>query len=301
MKKPLCLLALLIAIASCSSDTSETPSGGNGKREIQVSVGLATRANTFDSQASLDNSFTLSAYLTGTATPYFAQTPIVKEGANWLFAANPQYWPAAVALDFVAWMPATPPNYIENLTYTAGELQFSCANLPTTPEGQSSMKEFVCAILKEQSYEHTNTYSPNGIGITLQHPFACIRLRWANAPYSHADITLNSITLKNLRTGGTCTFSGTTATWTDLTGSANFTTNTLQEYNDELTSFLVVPQDFAGEMEVNATWNVWGEPMTHTLRTTVADSWQAGQSYTYTFNITESDLVVNNEKFTEQW
>ena len=63
----------------------------------------------------------------------------------------------------------------------------------------------------------------------------------------------------------------------------------------------MVPQVFAGEIEVNATWNDWGEPLTHTLRTTVAETWEAGQSYTYTFNITETDLLVNNEKFTEQW
>ena len=68
-------------------------------------------------------------------------------------------------------------------------------------------------------------------------------------------------------------------------------------------NLLVVPQEFGGEIEVNASWNDWGDtPVEHTVTTTIpAITWQPGYSYTYTFNITPEDLVVNLTDFTEQW
>ena len=71
----------------------------------------------------------------------------------------------------------------------------------------------------------------------------------------------------------------------------------------EFVNLLVVPQAFAGAIEVNASWNDWGDtPVEHTVTTTIpAITWQPGYSYTYTFFITPEDLVVNLTDFTEQW
>ena len=64
----------------------------------------------------------------------------------------------------------------------------------------------------------------------------------------------------------------------------------------------MVPQDFAGQIEVNASWNDWGDtPVAHTVTATIPTTWEAGTSYTYTFNITPEDLTVNTANFTEQW
>ncbi len=68
-------------------------------------------------------------------------------------------------------------------------------------------------------------------------------------------------------------------------------------------NLLVIPQEFAGAIEINASWNDWGDtPVEHTVTTTIPSiTWQAGYSYTYTFTITPEDLVVNLTDFTEQW
>lgn len=68
-------------------------------------------------------------------------------------------------------------------------------------------------------------------------------------------------------------------------------------------NLLVIPQEFSGEIEVNAGWNDWGDtPVEHTVTATISSiTWQPGYSYTYTFNITPEDLVVNLTDFTEQW
>lgn len=66
---------------------------------------------------------------------------------------------------------------------------------------------------------------------------------------------------------------------------------------------LVVPQTWGGEIEANIGWNDWGDsPVAHTVSTTIpSHTWQAGYSYTYTFNITPEDLTVDLTNFTEQW
>ena len=73
----------------------------------------------------------------------------------------------------------------------------------------------------------------------------------------------------------------------------------------------MIPQDWAGEIVVNADCLYWGKKKnypsltttvpTPSLTTTVPTNWQPGYSYTYTFNISPDDLIVNVAKFTEQW
>jgi hypothetical protein len=64
----------------------------------------------------------------------------------------------------------------------------------------------------------------------------------------------------------------------------------------------MIPQEWTGGIDVNATWNVWDEPQTKTVSTTLSSvTWQRGYSYTYTFTVTPTDLTVNTSKYTEQW
>jgi hypothetical protein len=128
---------------------------------------------------------------------------------------------------------------------------------------------------------------------------------------SHPNITINRITFKTLINYGSCTFNGTTTSWA-LTGAAtNLEASYTGEYGRKTTSdvaqliggpFLVIPQNWTGEIEVNASWTEWGEAKDNqTLTATVPTNWQPGYSYTYTFTITEFDLKVDIARFTEQW
>ena len=70
----------------------------------------------------------------------------------------------------------------------------------------------------------------------------------------------------------------------------------------DFVNLLVIPQNWTGQIEVNASWNDWGDtPVEHTVTASIPATWQPGYSYTYTFNITLEDLVVNLSDFTEQW
>ena len=138
------------------------------------------------------------------------------------------------------------------------------------------------------------------------HPFARIYLRWSDV--DHSAITLNSVKLKNIYNNGTCTLSydGTNSkwisTWSPNGDKTDFSSTTLAA-NDlsDAVPYLVIPQTFAGTIEVNATWDDWGVSLPHTITASVPTNWEPGYSYTYTFTITPTDLIVNTAKYTEQW
>ncbi len=251
------------------------------------------------------------------------------------------YWPidgstiagsstVASTLDFVGFCPYTRPGYISadptyshstGISFTADMSSFM------TNTAQASVSEFLVGLTQNQTYATQTTN--NGVPLNFKHPFARIRFQLAA---SHPDVQINVITFKNLNTGGTCTFTAETSSWASLTGTAdlvmtlaskdnqgNYITAPINTFNSNPASevpiggwsgsahqyddLIVIPQEWAGEIEVNASWNDWGDtPVAHTVTASIpAVIWEAGKSYTYTFSISTDDLVVNITNFTEQW
>jgi hypothetical protein len=202
-----------------------------------------------------------------------------------------------------------------------------------TEAGQgSSLQEFIWGITVGQNKTNQGA---SGVTMKLRHPFARIKFQLAA---NHPDIQINSITFKSLKTGGTCTLNNTdiadtyyytNSVWSSLTGNSdlvmtlaskdgegNWIAAPVNTFNSnpasvvpvggysggahQYVNLLVVPQTFAGVIEVNATWI--DRDVTQILTTTIPSiTWQFGYSYTYTFTITPYDLIVNESKFTEQW
>lgn len=304
-----CAALLPPLLAACSSDDEQLGNGGETQQEIRIKVGASnyvevTRATTYEPGSTLE-SMMLGANMQGSSTVYFDPELVTCTSNVWSFDGGKRYWPmsSTSALDFYAYMPATLPNYISDVAYDGSVMSFTCTGLPVTAAAQgSSMKEFVCAVTKDVA----QSTSSGTVSLAMQHPFARIRLRWAEG-YDHSDITVNSITLKNIKNNGTVTFNGSisTTTWTPTGDATNFvaTAPALDNYAASLTSYLVVPQTFAGEIEVNATWKEWDHDVNHTVSTTLASRvWEAGKSYTYDFTITQTDLkVTTTNEFAEQW
>jgi hypothetical protein len=339
----LLLLATHSLFSACSSDDMNATPATTPDSEIRFNPSVwqvmeGTRTTTYDNATALQNegSFTCEVYEANSLTPYINQIQVDWDNSNWVFSDGKHYWPATGSLDFFAYMPKSDnlPSYITNITYAvnanpAPEPYFICANLPMTytsaytddksvshsAEGQTSdLKEFIYAMAMGQNKAGTGTNQPAAgqVALTFQHPFARIKFQLSA---SHPDITINSITFKSLKTGGTCSFNGSTSTWSSLTPSDKTVdfVMTLKEaeslFNDNTATkqigptFLMIPQTFGGEIVVNATWTDWGSQLAHNVSTTLPSvtNWQAGYSYTYTFTITETDLIVDTSKFTEQW
>jgi hypothetical protein len=307
--------SLLLAGCSGDGDGRDVPVSETDKTEIRLAADVwnvmeGTRATTIPGGTLASGSFTASAYVGNTTTSYInpRQVNWNTDTDKWVWSDGKHYWPASGNLDFFAFMPATAPTYITGPNYTtARQPQFTCT-LPMTSEGQgSSLQEFIYALTTGQN----KTNAAAGVNLTFKRPFASINFQLAA---SHPAIRINSITFKGLKSGGTCSFDGNTSTWSSLTPDAstvNFVATINQDFSTNANvqaigaTYLMVPQNWTEQIEVNASWNDWGDtPVEHTITATLPAekrAWAAGTSYTYTFNITLEDLVVNMTDFTEQW
>ena len=319
----LCLLVTLLASA-CSSDGGDTPSTPptNTQDEInikaqvwQVMQGAPRRAHTYDDVAALktEAQFKCTAYQAN-SNPLVAYIPTTTvdwdNGDNrWEFnhGTDHYYWPASGNLDFFAYMPATLPSYIAAdpaLTYTAAHnVTFTCSGLPMTNAGQgSSLKEFMFGMALGQN----GTDNASGVNLSFQHPFTRIKMELSASQVD--PITIKTITFKTIKTGGTFTYNGSTSTWDTSEGASdNFVatlnqtvtiTNAVQTLGEP---YLMIPQSWTGQIEVRIIWDDWGVQKEETLTASAPTTWKIGYSYTYSFTISKSALIVNVARFTEQW
>jgi hypothetical protein len=322
LSAPLLLTAAILMAACSSDDANDTPTPTNDNAEIAFTTATttwhdATRATTYDGGTLTSGSFTAASYVAESTTAYFTPVTVNWETDKWVFSDGKHYWPAEGALDFFAYMPAAVPSYITNMsdvaslvTYAARNPQFKCKNLPmtydasTSTAGQGSgLQEFVYALTTGRTKALDGA---DGVTLNFQHPFARIDMKLSDAQAK--PVTINTITFKTLKNNGTYTHNGSPNKWA-LTGDAtDFKVTLDQDYavtgTEQTigTSYLMIPQNWTGNIEVEATWVDWGVSLKHTLTKQIdAVTWAPGTSYTYTFTITETDLIVNTSKYTEQW
>lgn len=314
------LAAVLLAACNGSDDVSDLPDGSGSAKadEIRLNADVwhvmeGTRATTYSNATDLQavGQFKCTAYLENSLTPYISTTTVDWDNGDnrWEFnhGSDHYYWPATGNLDFFAYMPETPPTYITTgPTYTAEHnVTFTCTSLPMTNAGQgSSLKEFMFGMALAQNKDNAGT----GVPLTFQHPFARIKLQLAA---SHPNVTINSITFRGIKNNGNYNHSAspkwtTTSVATDfvlsLTGNAAVFDNNPATPTQIGEYYIMIPQNWAGEIVVNADCLFWGEKKNYpSLTTTIPTTWQPGYSYTYTFTINPDNLIVNISKFTEQW
>ena len=319
-------LVLLLAAGLLAGCVRENPPTPETQEEIRLDASVwqmmqgapSRRVSTYDNPTALqtEGSFTAAAYEANSTTAYINLVAVNwdVDSEKWLFSDGKHYWPASGALDFFAYMPATPPSYIADLTYSATEtpsvthnVSFACTDLPMTNAGQSSsLKEFVYAMTLDQDKAGTNTSAQPTAGkvaLTFQHPFAKVVLQLsASQP---KDVTISTITFKSIQNNGTYTHNG---GWTPSGVTGDFVVTLNQDFIVTgaaqalgAPAYLMVPQAWTGTIELGATWKEWGEEKTETLTASVPTTWAPGYSYTYSFTISEYDLIVDIQKYTEQW
>ncbi len=302
------LLAATSLLAGCSGDDDFNGNGnvnGNNSNTITFNTNVSnfvSKAATYDKVKDLqdEGSFTCAAYNATTTTPYIDATTVVwndteNDGANkWQFANGIKHgWPGASGLDFFAYMPAEKPTYISSISYsTARQPQFVC-NLPS--EQPSECKEFICALATDK----TKANSPSGVSMQFKHHFA--KLLFKLAPASGSNVKINSVTISGIKTTGTCTFDGTTSTWIP----SGDDTYVMATAIDGTTPYLVIPNTYAigaVTITVNATWtSISGVTTNKTATNNKTLTWQPGYSYLFTLTLSGDALVVNTEKWAEQW
>jgi len=302
------LLAATSLLAGCSGDDFNGNGNVNGNSN---NITFNTNVSNFSSKATIYDdsnleSFTCTAYNATTTTAFIEPTTVSWNSgiSKWQFAQN-RYWPGASGLDFFAYMPATAPTYISNISYsTARQPQFVCTGLPTTTEDQKTLKEFICALATDK----TKANSSEGVRMTFQHIFAKLLFELTN-PASDG-ITINSITIAPstpanvFKTGGTCTYNNTNGKWewSSFTGSEGSIVASLN------TPFLVIPNNYQST-EFKITVNVIRSSISTTPMNMSATikyekdlmNWEAGYVYKFSLTFTPEILIVDTDKWAEQW
>ena len=305
------LLSAVLLLAGCSgSDSEEQEKGGGSQPEIRFNADVwqvmeRTRATTFDAGA-VNGSFQVYAYNYDQVSTYITGEIVNYSGgaSSWV---HPQFWPDGNgALDFFAFMPTdltgtccsydyTAYNESTNPDgYSAGTPRIACTNLPVSiTAGNDATQELVYA------YTRNQTKASNGAGVvlTFKRPFARVYLKKADGL---TGVTINSVTIADIKNNGLCTFNGTTTSWTPSGDDTNLVVTGSPATGD--TPYLVLPQNLGSKtISVNASWSSWSSVPAVVSTTLNLGSWEAGYSYTYTFTLKDEALIVNVEKFTEQW
>ena len=331
------LMAVVVLTACGGSDIIDDDNNvdapkplATSNEEIRVKTNIAsmmTRATVYDNSNLQSENILINAYYYNTNTKYLDDVKLHYD-SSWKFWSNGEpgsqvhyYWPiegsvydpssaniTVSSLDFVGYCPFSTPSYITTPTYnhSTHNITFT-ATMPTTTietidymDSQADFKEFMYAIALDQT-KNTNSGTVN---MTFKHPFAYVKFNLSSA--TTKNVTVNEITINDLKTSGSCSFNGTTSTWSGQSGEATMKlTEVLHRDTREATSpFLVIPNDY-GETQKTLTvkieWREWDEVHNYTFTTPLDINWAAGYSYTYSLTITKDDLKVDIEKFTEQW
>lgn len=321
------LAAMLLAACVGSDDGGEGSQQNLIPTEICVRTNLATmqtRAATVDNIASLQTKdLKIDAYYRGTNEKYLDGSMLHYTGGDpaWVFwAAGAQthyYWPfegstvtiageptTASTLDFVGFCPYTKPSYIGAPTYdhSTGAVSFTCdMSSYMTLAQQANMEEFLVSVLTNQTLA-TQTSAGGALPMVFKHPLALIKFTITAASGTHVQI--NSISLSDMKTGGTCTYNGSTMTWGSYSGSATMTIAQVLKNGGttESTPFLVIPYNYGSKyLTVNATWDDWSDVTISDYGTNVDFNWEPGYIYTYNLTLDKYGLKVDISKFTEQW
>ena len=281
--------------------------------------GMVRRVRSIDGNAALRaQDIRIDAYYDGTNTKYLDGAKLHYNTDTWVFwngsAQVHYYWPfegsktasgaTASTLDFVGTCPYAAPSYITSTSYApASGASFTCdVSSYMTNAAQADMQEYVMAVLPGQTYAIQAAAPGAALPMVLKHPFALVKFVITAA--SGTNVTVDSITIAGLYTGGTCTYDGTTMSWAG-TGSGSLVLKGLNLHVGETTEtvqMMVIPDSYeAKTLSVRGSWTDWSEVTKHTVTADLDFDWQPGYSYTYNLTVAKYALKVDIARFTEQW
>lgn len=307
----------------CSHDADLTL-----RSEIAVQTGvthMVKRIHSISDNTDLQaQDIKIDAYYHGTNTAYLSGAKLHYDtehtpSAAWVFwdgsAQVHYYWPfdgsktstgvVASTLDFVGSCPFEVPDYITDSSFdpaSGASYTFDMSSYMTLTS-QEDMQEYLIAVLDSQTL-NTQTEAGGALPMNFKHPLAQVKFTITAASGTH--VTINSIGIADVYTGGTCTYDGTAMSWDSYSGNDDIELTGLNlKYGTSSTEtlpYMVVPNNYGAKtLTVNGTWDDWTDSVTKDIEAEVSFNWEPGYIYTYNLTVTKYALKVDVSKYTEQW
>ena len=309
--------------------------GGQGEDTLYLHPSVVVNDRGFGMPATRDvpvtkiSSFTVTAKVHGSETPYMNEVEVTRQGDSnvWTTSGGKYFWPdEQTTLDFYAYSnlifaendnPDSPG--VSSLTCEGGRLGFSYI-VPNGTEGSDAVRQ-PDILFALASANRSQTQDGDGtVILNFQHALAGVQFRAKNI----AGGTIKSITLKNLYAQGYCTYSlsdspvvegGVTKNGTfewkttgnkvefrqdmDVTvnDSSTLSDGKLQDVTtgaDNETTFMLIPQSLK---DVTVEVQVETAEGTFTLTGSLAQTgeWKAGHIYTYAISTESINWVYEFE------
>ena len=311
-----------VLLVGCSHDADLTL-----RSEIAVQTGvthMVKRIHSISDNTELQaQDIKIDAYYHGTNTAYLSGAKLHYDtehtpSAAWVFwdgsAQVHYYWPfdgsktstgvVASTLDFVGSCPFAAPDYITSSSFdhaSGASYTFDMSSYMTVAS-QEDMQEYLIAVLDSQTL-NTQTEAGGALPMNFKHPLAQVKFTITAASGTH--VTINSIGIADVYTGGTCTYDGTEMSWGGYSGNDTVKIEDLAlKYgtaSTETDPVYILPYEGTKYLIVNATWDEWQNVTISDYGTDVAFNWESGHSYVYNLTLDKSGLKVDVTRFTEQW
>ena len=344
-KGHLLMIGLLTAslLVSCSADNDITqqpdvatqPVKTDAQHEITFNVTAAsqtgtTRVVTINNDTELEiRDIRIDAYFNGTTTALFSNALLRYRAytSRWEFYSTSAtdwthyYWPiegsvhiasstTVGAIDFVGYVPFTPPGEITLEDYSASNGPSFSAVLPVS-EGifnestQSSVREFMYAYKTNQKNDYDGATPKTGsnigkVDLEFQHPFALVNIYLKSALRG---TVINTVQLSGINTSGTFVYS---SGWGSLGTSATLSKTVSKTVPNQLNfnaliggPYMVIPQTLSGSnnLTVNQTYNA----STSNIQGTISTIWLPGKIYNYYLDLGADSGRILVDVVIEPW
>ena len=270
----ICAAAAIVALASCSK-TQVVYNDAPEEIGFKAVSGAITKAE--QTNATLDGTMGVFAFVNGGTTVYFGNTSFAKSGDVWTAS---KYWPVNEELDFAVYAP-----FVDGTTFSSNKLTVEADNSANT-----TIDTQVDYLYGAKYYDNEGSgYDRNtaNVPVTLNHAQAKVTVSFTGENATVTDVTLDAPVLK-----GSCAVTYSDPVVVDWTPGAANSAVTLIETADlsavaVSASLLVVPETVS---DITFNYQIDGSSavLSHTIDLT--EAWVHGTHYTYNVSVSPYEI-----------
>ena len=279
-----CAAAAIVALASCSK-TQVVYNDAPQEIGFKAVTGAITKAEQTD--ATLDGTMGVFAFLHGGVTPYFENKSFSKVSGTFWTATPSQYWPVTSGLDFAVYA----PHQESGASVTSKSLTVATDNSVNTTIDTQTDYLYGAAYYNNAGAGYAKNTS--SVPVTLNHAQAKVTVSFTGENVTVTNVKLDAPVLKG---SYIVDYSANTVKpdWTPGVASPAVTLISTADLTDEpaSASLLVVPETTS---TITFSYKINGSDATLDYTITPAADWAYGTEYVYNVTITPKEIKFTPE------